>query len=216
MSNNLDRFGMKPYSWRWVPLLGVLAAFWTVFELTFGTLLHTFHVPFAGAIITVFTLPLMLFTRRLTAKFGMVTTLGIITGIVRWLLGGAFPFLVSSAIIIEALLVDLGLGFKIGTKISRFRAMLAGSLCLGYTALHPIIFFGMLVGGGKGILLPKGVTSLLAASGVWGLHFIVGGVAGYWAWAFIEKLPIAFFYQAGYAPAQPNSDLHTNDKTNCS
>ncbi|MCX6639932.1 MAG: hypothetical protein NTW14_05550 [bacterium] len=184
---------MRYYPWRWIPVVAMLAALWAVLELSVGTGLHLLKMPFTGAIMSCLSLPLMLAARRSLPHFGAVTTVGLVAGSVRWFLGGAFGPLISLAIFLEAMIVDAGLGFGQVRGISRFRAVLAGALCLGYSALHPILFWGVLLGGGRGIVLPKGFVSILSASGVWGVHLVIGGCAGYWAWRFLNRLPETLF-----------------------
>jgi len=181
---------MGNYRWRWITTLGILAALWAAIELSLGTTLYLLRVPLRGEFLTVLTLPLMFATRSLIPRRGSVLAVGLTAAVVRWLLGGAFAPQVSLAIAVEALLVELGLGPVNGGAIVRWRGALAGALGMGYTAAHPVLFWGLLLGGGKGIELPVGIGGLLFFGAILGLHLIGGAAAGIWARTLLSRLTV--------------------------
>lgn len=187
--------------WYWISLLGILSALWAVLELSLGTTLFVLHVPLRGEFLTVLTLPLMFVTRLLIPRRGSVAALGVSAATVRWLLGGSFAPQISLAIAIEALLVELGLGPVTRQGIPRWRAALGGALGLAYTAAHPVLFWGVLMGGGRGIALPIGIGGYAIFGAILGLHMFAGAVAGFWAITFLGRLPIFF-----PAPASEKSE----------
>lgn len=186
--------------WYWISLLGILSALWAVIELSLGTTLFILHVPLRGAFLTVLALPLMFLTRLLIPRRGSVAALGVSAATVRWLLGGSFAPQISLAIAMEAILVELGLGPVTRQSIPRWRGALGGALGLAYTAAHPVLFWGILMGGGRGIELPIGMSGYAIFGAILGLHMIAGAVAGFWAIMLLGRLPIPIPVPAAEKP----------------
>jgi|GEM_PF-2465486 len=181
---------MVPWAprWRGLTTLAVLAALWAVLELSLGNALIAVRAPMRGALLTALALPLMFTARLAVPRPGSVAALGLTTATVRWLLGGAFIPQVSLAITIEALLVEIGLGWSRRPEaISRPRAALAGGLALAYTAAHPVLFWGLLLGGGHALRLPQGFPGLALFAAVLAAHFLAGGLAGIWALKLLRR-----------------------------
>lgn len=168
-------------------MIGVLAALWAAVELSLGTTLHALHVPFRGAFLTLLSLIWMYAVRYIIPRRGSVLALGLTTAMVRWLLGGGFAPQISLAITLEALLVEIGLGPVRIEKIPPFRAALGGALALGYTSVHRVLLWGVLLGGAQGIAVPHGGWALALFAGSILLHMIVGGVGGVWLLKVTEK-----------------------------
>jgi hypothetical protein len=175
---------MRSYRWRWMTSLAVLAALWAAIELSLGMALYALHAPLRGELLTALNLPLMFLTRRLIPRRGSVAALGCLAGLVRGLLGGGFAPQISVAIALEAALAELGLGAV--NQDSRFRAALAGALAIGYTAVHPIFFWSLLMGGSH-VKMPLGLNGWLILAGVVLLHMIGGACVGLWAHKLVGK-----------------------------
>jgi hypothetical protein len=169
-------------------MIGVLAALWAAVELSLGTTLHALRVPFRGAFLTLLSLILMFAVRYIIPRRGSVLALGFTTAMVRWLLGGGFAPQISLAITLEALLVEIGLGPVRIEKIPPFRAALGGALALGYTAVHPVLLWGVLLGGAHGIALPHSAWAVALLFGTILLHMVVGGIGGVWLLKVSERL----------------------------
>ncbi len=173
---------------RWISIIGVLAALWAAVELSLGTALHAMRVPFRGAFLTLLSLILMFTVRYLIPRRGSVLALGFTTAVVRWLLGGGFAPQISLAITMEALLVEIGLGSVRKERIPPLRAALGGALALGYTAVHPVLLWGVLLGGTHGIVIPRTAWALALLGGTTLLHMIAGGIGGAWFLKVAERL----------------------------
>ncbi|MFH1863258.1 MAG: hypothetical protein ABH878_10660 [bacterium] len=181
---------MKSSRWSWLALIAILAALWAALELVVGTTLYALRVPLRGQMLTVFTLPIMLAARWIVPQRGSVAAVGVIAAAVRWLLGGAFAPQISLAIILEAAFVELGLGRVQDAGISRWKAALAGALCMSYSAAHPILFWGLLMGGGRDVKLPVGLHGMAIFGGILLIHFSIGALVGLWSLLIIKKIPV--------------------------
>jgi hypothetical protein len=178
----------RAYRWRGLATLAVLAALWSVVELSLGNAMIALQLPLRGAFLTALALPLMFAARLAVPRTGSVAALGLTTAAVRWLLGGAFIPQVSVAIAVEALLAETGLGwFRNPGGITRPRAALAGGLALAYTAAHPVLFWGLLLGGAHAFRLPEGFPGLTIFAAILTAHFVAGGAAGIWALGLVKR-----------------------------
>jgi len=125
-------------------LIAVFGALWGLMEITLGTALKGTRLPFSGAILASVAAVIALTGRHFVHHNGAILLMGGVAALLKIFSTGmviAGPFL---AILLEALCAEF-IVILFGT--GRLGCILAGTVVVGYTALHPFITQAFLYGG---------------------------------------------------------------------
>jgi len=176
-------------------LLAVFGALWGASEIVLGSVLHNLKVPFNGVILAGIGLLIALIGRVFIPKRGATFFIGVIATILKLFSIGSVVVGPMIGILAEALLAEVIL--TLSKRPSRPAFMLAGSLGVLWTLLHPFLT-GLLLFGRSIVevwlaTIQEGsrLLGLRASSGALILailliliviRVIVGGLAGWLAW----------------------------------
>jgi nucleoside-triphosphatase THEP1 len=127
----------KPLSEKWMKA-SVVGSLWAVTEIVFGSLLHNLKIPFAGSILSFFTVFLVIAFFQLWNVKGMIWRAGLICALMKSLSPSAFilgPMLgiITEAVIMEIVIRCLGnnvISYVVGGALSVFSALVHKAISL--------------------------------------------------------------------------------------
>ena len=189
---------MSTYTVRdWVTI-GLFGALWGVVEMTLGSYLHVIFPSLSNTLLTGLILgglgvAIALTGRHFVPKRGSVLLIGLVTALLKLLSPGGARVGPFVAIIMEGLLMEAVLW--IARPPRRWAFLLGGALAVGWNLPHKFIMMRLLYGQGVIEVYTKLVqdgsqalgldasAALLILAILLGIRLIVGGFAGWGAWA---------------------------------
>ena len=178
--------------------MAVFGVLWGIVEISLGSLLKSFRIPLSGAVLGAIGLTIAMIGRLFVSRKGSTFFIGVIACILKlFSLGGVIigPMI---GILSEALIAELVL--SLGGKPRRFLFVLAGALGVLWTIVQPFITNLLLYGRsvmitwlnmldqGSRLLGLRDDAVLLIMLGLMGIHLILGGMAGWFAWSINRQL----------------------------
>ncbi len=172
--------------------IGIFGALWGAMEITSGSLLHVFNVPFSGVMLSGVGIAIALIGRLFVPRVGSVLFIGLVTAFLKMFSLGGIVVTPMIGIVAESLLAEIALTAM--GKSRRVSFMIAGATATFWPLVHPFFTQGILAGTGlvtiytrtieKGAKLlgfdPSAVTIILIALVI--IHLLIGCVAGLIAW----------------------------------
>lgn len=173
-------------------IVAALGSLWGAVEISLGSFLHVWNVPFTGVILGTIGIAIALVARVVVPKPGSTVAIAIIAALIKALSIGGVVLAPMIAIVMEGAIADLVL--SLGGRPRRFTFVLAGALAVAWNMVHPLIVQGLIFGAGIidtytrliergaalfGLSVSSVVVVLLA---LLALHMVVGGTAGLLAW----------------------------------
>lgn len=180
--------------------IAVFGVLWGIVEISLGSLLKSFHIPLSGAVLGAIGLTIAMIGRLFVPRKGSTFFIGVIACILKlFSLGGVIigPII---GILSEALIAELAL--SLGGKPRQILFVLAGGLGVLCTILTPFITNPLLYGRslmvtwlnmldqGSRLLGLRDDAILLIMLGVMGIHILLGGMAGWFAWSIGRQLQV--------------------------
>lgn len=186
------------FTTRELVLLGIFGALWGGVEISLGSLFHTLNLPMTGMLLSAIGLMVVLVARYYVPRVGSTFFLGVIAALLKMLSLGGIVIWPMIAILMEALMAELVL--TLFGQPSRVSFLVAGSLSVLYTLVHPFFSQGLMAGQGMvfvwELLVERSLQifglSMTAAWAVVGLyallHLVTGLLAGWTAWGIARAL----------------------------
>ncbi len=173
-------------------IVAALGSLWGSSEISLGSFVHVWNVPFSGTILGGIGIAIALVARLVVPRRGSTLMIAIIASLLKALSIGGVVLAPMIAIVMEGLIAELVL--SVGGRPRRATFCLAGALAIGYNVVHPLLVQGLLFGAGifttyerliqQGASLFRLSTSSVVAVlvGIVVLHLVVGAVVGLIAW----------------------------------
>jgi hypothetical protein len=180
------------FSVRDLVYIGVFGALWGAIEITSGSILHVFNVPFAGVMLTGVGITLALIGRLFVPRAGSVLFIGLVTAFLKMFSLGGIVINPMIGIVAESLLAEIALTLQ--GKPRRVSFISAGALATLWPLIHPFFTQGILAGAGLLTIYSRTVSNGakllgLDASAVALIllalvvaHLLIGCIAGWIAW----------------------------------
>jgi len=185
------------FTTRDIALISLLSALWAALEISLGSALRMFKIPFSGSILTFLGLFIIFAGRCSLSRRGSVLIMGVATAFLKLIYLGGLALFPVIGILIESVLVELILKKQPPT---RAEFLIAGSAGLLWSLFHPFFAQGALAGWG---LLRVYVLVIERGSHVLGIgsqyawilfavliviHIALGLLAGSLGWKFSHIL----------------------------
>jgi ABC-type thiamin/hydroxymethylpyrimidine transport system permease subunit len=173
-------------------VIGALGALWGSAELSVGSFVHVWHLPMGGAVLAAFGVTVALIARLIVPRPGSTLMLAVITALLKALSVGGVVLSPMIAIVIEGAIAETVL--TLSGRPQRRSFILAGTLTVGWTMVHPLVVQGLIFGAGilttyrwllsdGAALLHLPVSAVVAVLVVLLLlHLVLGAAAGLIAW----------------------------------
>jgi hypothetical protein len=173
-------------------VVAALGALWGSVEMTLGSFLHIWNVPFIGAVLGSVGIAIALVGRVVVPRSGSTLAIAVVAALLKALSIGGVVLSPMIAIVMEGLLADVVL--SVGGRPRRGTFVLAGAVAVTWNALHMVLVQGVVFGAGVitmyAAMVRKTATLLhIPASSVVAvlvalvaLHVVAGSVAGLVAW----------------------------------
>jgi len=186
------------YSTRELVTLAVFGALWGAVEITLGSVMHALNIPLSGAFLAAIGLAIVISSKLYVHQRGSILFIGVIAMILKLFSIGSIVIGPMVGIIMEALIAEVV--FLFFSRLNRLSFILAGSLGVLWTLIHPFFTGLLLFGRGPLVvwldLVDQGarLLRLSSSAAIWivalmvGLHLTIGGVAGWLAWSAGQKL----------------------------
>jgi hypothetical protein len=189
---------MSTYTVRdWVTI-GLFGALWGVVEMTLGSYLHVIfpslsNTFFTGLILGGLGVAIALTGRHFVPRRGSVLLIGLVTALLKLLSPGGARIGPFVAIVMEGVLMEATLWIIRSPR--RWAFLVGGALAVGWNLPHKFIMmrliygqdittvYAKLVQDGSQMLGLDVSAALLILAILFGIRLIVGGVAGWSAWA---------------------------------
>ncbi len=123
--------------------IAVFGTFWGLLEASLGSLLHAFHLPFTGSLLSALGLIILLVARKLNPVRGSSALMGLIAGVIK-ILGfatvklGPLVGIVMEGLLVEGIMIILGSG-RVGFFLS---GLIIGLYPIVQTVFTKSILFG--------------------------------------------------------------------------
>lgn len=174
-------------------VVAALGALWGSVEMTLGSFLHVWNVPFTGAVLGTIGVAIAMVGRMVVPKPGSTLCIAVVASLLKALSIGGVVLAPMIAIFMEGLLADAVL--SLGGRPRRATFVAAGAVAVVYNTAHMILIQGVVFGAGiitmYTIMVQKAarlfhlstssVIAVLAA--LVAMHLVVGSIAGLVAWA---------------------------------
>ena len=173
-------------------IVAALGSLWGSSEISVGSFVHVWNVPFSGTILGGIGVAIALVARLVVPRRGSTLMIAIIASLLKALSIGGVVLAPMIAIVMEGAIAELVL--SLGGRPRRPTFCLAGALAIGYNVVHPLLVQGLLFGAGifttyerliqQGASLFGLSTSavVVVLAGLVALHLVVGVVVGLIAW----------------------------------
>jgi hypothetical protein len=169
--------------------VAVFGALWGAAEMSLGAVLHALALPLSGLVMTAVGMVIALTGYRFVPRRGAVLSIAAVCALLKAFSLGSVVLSPMLAILVEALLAELGLALA-GGRPRRGPLALAGALATLWATFHPFVSQGLLAGAGmfevyrrlleSGARLlgldPRAVPAVLVA--LLTLHAAAGALAG--------------------------------------
>jgi len=180
---------MNRWSTRDLVTLAVFGALWGAAEISLGSVLHALHLPLTGLVTGAVGMVIALTGYCFVPRRGAVLVIGVVSALLKIFSIGSTVLGPMLAIVMEALVAELGLALA-GGKPRRFVLVLAGGLGVLWSFVHPFVTLGLFGGRGmfaviqrvveNGVRLfgldPHAVVLIVLITAA--LHLLVGLAAG--------------------------------------
>lgn len=179
-------------SLRELTVVAALGALWGSVEMTLGSFLHVWNVPFTGALLGSIGIAIALVGRVVVPKPGATLSIAVIAALLKALSIGGVVLSPMIAIVMEGLLADLVL--SLGGRPRRSTFILAGAVAVTWNTLHMVLIQGLVFGAGiitmYVIMIRKAATLFHIPTGSFvailvalvAMHVVAGCIAGFVAW----------------------------------
>ena len=180
------------WSTRELVMIGVFGALWGSVEISVGSAMHAFRVPFAGAALAAGGMMIALSGRVFVNRPGAIVFIGVVTALLKMLSVGGLVFRPMIGIMAECVAAEVML-LVIGP--SRAGWALAGAAAVLWTMVHPFVtaalfageavltvWVGLIERGGRLLGVDARAAAVIVGVIVCG-HLLLGGVAGLTAWS---------------------------------
>jgi len=173
-------------------IVAALGALWGSVEMTLGSFLHVWNVPFVGVVLGSIGICIALVGRVVVPEPGSTLSIAVVTALLKALSIGGVVLSPMIAIVMEGLLADVVL--TLGGRPRRVTFVLAGAVAVTWNALHMILIQGVVFGAGiltmYTIMIRKAATlfhipasSVIAVlAALVAMHVVAGSIAGLVAW----------------------------------
>jgi hypothetical protein len=173
-------------------IVAAMGSLWGSSEISFGSFLHVWNVPFTGTILGGIGIAIALVARLVVPRRGSTLMVAVIASLLKALSVGGVVLAPMIAIVMEGAIAELVL--SAGGRPRRLTFCLAGALAIAWNLVHPLVVQGLLFGAGIFTtyerLIRQGASLFgLSSSSVvvvlvalLALHLIAGAVAGLIAW----------------------------------
>jgi hypothetical protein len=173
-------------------IVAALGSLWGSVEISLGSFLHVWNVPFTGVILGTIGIAIALVARVVVPRPGSTVAIAVIAALIKALSIGGVVLAPMIAIVMEGAIADLVL--SLGGRPRRSTFVLAGALAVAWNMVHPLVVQGLIFGAGVietytrlmergaalfGIPVSSVVVVLLI---LLALHLALGGTAGFVAW----------------------------------
>jgi len=152
---------MRPrrFSNREIALLGLMAALWSVVEITLGGMIKAWRIPFGGAALAACGVAVLLTARASVPREWSSLLIGATTAGIRLASGFGGALFAAIGILAESAIVEAVLSS--GPLSSRPRRMAAGGLALLWALAHPFVVQGYLAGLGPAAVFRFTIAPLI-------------------------------------------------------
>ena len=173
-------------------IVAALGALWGSVEMTLGSFLHVWNVPFVGAVLGSIGICIALVGRVVVPKPGSTLSIALVTALLKALSIGGVVLSPMIAIVMEGLLADLVL--SLGGRPRRATFVLAGAVAVTWNTLHMVLIQGLVFGAGiiamYAAMIQKAATLfhiprssvILVLAALVAMHVAAGSFAGLVAW----------------------------------
>lgn len=173
-------------------IVAAMGSLWGSSEISLGSFLHVWNVPFNGTILGGIGISIALVARLVVPRRGSTLMIAIIAALLKALSIGGVVLAPMIAIVMEGAIAELVL--SLGGRPRRSTFCLAGALAIGYNVIQPLLVQGILFGAGifttYELLIRQGAslfglsTSSVVAIlvGIVALHLAIGAAVGLIAW----------------------------------
>ena len=176
-----------------IALLGLMAALWGVVEVTLGGALKSWHLPFGGSLLSALGVVILLTARARVPRRWSSILIGAAAAGIRLVSGFGGAAFAALAIVAEAAIVEMVLSFSPPGRRSR---LLAGTLAVLWSLVHPFLVQGYIVGYGPtevyrftgGFVFRGDAPGSPHAAFVLGLLVVVHIILGVCAVMFAERI----------------------------
>ncbi len=172
--------------------IGVFGAMWGTIEVTSGSILHVFNVPFAGVMLSGVGIAIALIGRLFVPRPGSVLFIGLVTAFLKMFSLGGIVVNPMIGIVMESLLAEIALILM--RRPSRVSFIVAGMAAVPWSLIHPFFTQGILAGSGLATIYmrtisngartlgldPSAIAVILIA--LVAIHMLIGCVIGWIAW----------------------------------
>jgi ABC-type thiamin/hydroxymethylpyrimidine transport system permease subunit len=172
--------------------IGIFGALWGTVEITSGSILHVFNVPFAGVMLSGVGIAIALIGRLFVPRPGSVLFIGLVTACLKVFSLGGIVINPMIGIVMESLLAEVALTALRQPRRGTF--VVAGGLATLWPLIHPFFTQGILAGVGVLAIYTRTITNgaktlgfdpaaivvVLVALIV--IHLLIGCAAGLIAW----------------------------------
>lgn len=172
--------------------IGIFGALWGTVEITSGSILHVFNVPFAGVMLSAVGIAIALIGRLFVPRTGSVLFIGLVTAFLKLFSLGGIVINPMIGIVMESLIAEIALVALRQPRRATFVA--AGALATLWPLVHPFFTQGILAGTGLLTIYTRTITNgaktlqldpsavLIVAVALIVIHMLIGCVAGWIAW----------------------------------
>ena len=172
--------------------IGIFGALWGTVEITSGSILHVFNVPFSGVMLSGVGIAIALIGRLFVPRSGSVLFIGLVTAFLKMFSLGGIVINPMIGIVMESLIAEVALTAL--QQPRRWTFVVAGALATLWPLIHPFFTQGILAGVGVLTIYTRTITNgaktlgldpayiavVLVALIV--VHLLIGCVAGLIAW----------------------------------
>lgn len=138
---------MRGWPTRDLVTVAVFGALWGAAEMSLGAVLHALALPFSGLVMTAAGMLIALTGYRFVPRRGAVLSIAAVSALLKAFSLGSIVLSPMLAILVEALLAELGLALA-GGRAARGPLALAGALATSWVPLHPFLTQGLVAGEG--------------------------------------------------------------------
>ena len=172
--------------------IAIFGALWGAIEITSGSILHVFNVPFSGAVLSGIGIAIALIGRLFVPRRGSILFIGVVTAFLKMFSVGSIVLPPMIGILAESVLAELAVS-ALG-KPRRASFMAAGALATLWTLVHPLFTQGILAGegilkvylrtisNGARVLRLDPSALIIVLLALVALHMVIGAIAGVVGW----------------------------------
>ena len=172
--------------------IGLFGAMWGAIEITSGSILHVFNVPFSGVMLSGVGIAIALIGRLFVPRAGSVLFIGLVTASLKMFSVGGIVINPMIGIVMESLLAECVLILMRQPRRSSF--VMAGACATLWPLVHPFFTQGILAGAGLVTIYTRMITNgaktlgldpsaiVIIVGALIVIHLLIGSMAGLIAW----------------------------------